>query len=159
MGKRRDSKGRILRTGESQKKNGRYVFQYTDFSGKVLVKDGATFNVGNGAATDAAKVATLEVQDGAFLNLGYIYRVGGDEFMVFMTDIRGEEDAVAISGRLNKMLTKQIVKSDGSITVTASIGIAICDPSIREYEDLFARADSALYKTKENGRNGKTVYR
>ncbi|MCQ2511246.1 MAG: integrase DNA-binding domain-containing protein, partial [Lachnospiraceae bacterium] len=34
MGKRRDSKGRILRTGESQKKNGRYVFQYTDFSGK-----------------------------------------------------------------------------------------------------------------------------
>ena len=44
---------------------------YTDFSGKVLVKDGATFNVGNGAATDAANVATLEVQDGASVNLGY----------------------------------------------------------------------------------------
>lgn len=34
MSKRRDNKGRILRSGESQKKNGRYVYQYTDFTGK-----------------------------------------------------------------------------------------------------------------------------
>lgn len=33
MSKRRDDKGRILRSGESQKENGRYVSQYTDFSG------------------------------------------------------------------------------------------------------------------------------
>lgn len=32
--KRRDSKGRILRTGESQRKDGRYVFKYTDAYGK-----------------------------------------------------------------------------------------------------------------------------
>lgn len=32
--KRRDSKGRILRTGESQRKDGRYAYKYTDSSGK-----------------------------------------------------------------------------------------------------------------------------
>ena len=32
--KRRDSKGRILRTGESQRKDGRYAFVYTDHLGK-----------------------------------------------------------------------------------------------------------------------------
>lgn len=32
--KRRDSKGRILRTGESQRKDGRYAFKYTDSTGK-----------------------------------------------------------------------------------------------------------------------------
>ena len=32
--KRRDKKGRILRTGESQRIDGRYVFKYKDFSGK-----------------------------------------------------------------------------------------------------------------------------
>lgn len=34
-GKRRDSKGRILRTGESQRKDGRYAYKYTDACGKT----------------------------------------------------------------------------------------------------------------------------
>ena len=32
--KRRDNRGRILRTGESQRKDGRYAFKYTDAYGK-----------------------------------------------------------------------------------------------------------------------------
>ena len=32
--KRRDSKGRVLRTGESQRSDGRYVFRYTDTNGR-----------------------------------------------------------------------------------------------------------------------------
>lgn len=32
--KRRDNKGRILRTGESQRKDGRYAYKYTDSTGK-----------------------------------------------------------------------------------------------------------------------------
>ena len=32
---RRDSKGRILRTGESQRKDGRYAYKYTDACGKT----------------------------------------------------------------------------------------------------------------------------
>ena len=34
MEKRKDSKGRILRTGESQRKDGQYMYRYTDISGK-----------------------------------------------------------------------------------------------------------------------------
>lgn len=33
--KRRDSKNRVLRTGESQKKDGRYMYKYTDNEGKI----------------------------------------------------------------------------------------------------------------------------
>lgn len=33
--KRRDSKNRILRSGESQRKDGRYAYKYTDTFGKV----------------------------------------------------------------------------------------------------------------------------
>ena len=32
--KRRDSKGRVLRNGEFQRKDGRYVFKYKDIDGK-----------------------------------------------------------------------------------------------------------------------------
>lgn len=35
---RKDSKGRVLRKGESQRKNdGRYIYQYTDSTGKRRV--------------------------------------------------------------------------------------------------------------------------
>ena len=35
--KRRDNKGRILKTGESQKKNGQYIYQYTNSFGERRV--------------------------------------------------------------------------------------------------------------------------
>ena len=34
--KRRDSKGRILHTGESQRTDGKYLYKYVDATGKVL---------------------------------------------------------------------------------------------------------------------------
>lgn len=33
--KRRDSKNRVLRTGESQRKDGRYLYKYVDADGKT----------------------------------------------------------------------------------------------------------------------------
>lgn len=85
-------------------------------------------------------------------------RMGGDEFLVFMTDIKGPEDALGISKKLNKALTRPIDKTEGKVTVTASIGISILDNNSLQYEDLFGMADKALYITKENGRNGTTLY-
>ena len=35
--KRKDKKGRVLRTGESQRKDGRYVYKYTDIYGKPQI--------------------------------------------------------------------------------------------------------------------------
>lgn len=34
--KRRDNKGRILRTGEQQRRNGQYMFAYTDSNGRKV---------------------------------------------------------------------------------------------------------------------------
>ena len=110
------------------------------------------------AAGDKLLEDVGKVLNDSFKGRDIVGRMGGDEFMVFMTDIKSADDALMISSRLNKMLTKKITKSDGEITVTASIGIAICDASITEYDELFNRADSALYNTKEHGRNGKTLY-
>lgn len=110
------------------------------------------------AAGDKLLEDVGKVLNDSFKGRDIVGRMGGDEFMVFMTDIKSADDAIMISGRLNKMLTKKIHKSDGEVTVTASIGIAICDSSMTDYEKIFEHADSALYITKQNGRNGKTVY-
>ena len=111
------------------------------------------------AAGDKLLEDVGKVLNDSFKGRDIVGRMGGDEFMIFMTDIKSENDAVSISTRLNKMLTKRIVKTQGEVTISASIGIAICDSKMTEFEALFKRADEALYKTKKNGRNGNTLYK
>ena len=111
------------------------------------------------AAGDKLLEDVGKVLNDSFKGRDIVGRMGGDEFMIFMTDIKSENDAILISSRLNKMLTKRIVKTQGEVTISASIGIAICDSDMTDYEALFKRADKALYTTKENGRNGNTLYK
>ncbi len=48
---------------------------------------------------------------------------------------------------------------DESITVTASIGIALFPKDGATYELLYKNADTALYASKENGKNRFTIFR
>ena len=77
--------------------------------------------------------------------------------MVLMRDIKGKEDAINIAKKLNQQLTRVIEDSQGKVTVTASIGITVCQGK-GDYETLYKQADDALYNTKKNGRNGRTLY-
>ena len=42
--------------------------------------------------------------------------------------------------------------------MSASIGIAVAPRDGSDFETLYKRADEALYRTKERGRNGLTLY-
>lgn len=79
-------------------------------------------------------------------------RVGGEEFALLMPDT-GAEGAVRLAERLRAAVAQSAVESKGpSIQVTVSVGVA----RLRSGEDLaglYARADSALYQAKQNGRN------
>lgn len=109
--------------------------------------------VGDSVIADAGKVL-----NDTFKGRDIVGRMGGDEFMVFMQDIKGFEDAVGIAQKLNKSLTKNIEDSSGHVKVTASIGIAMCDNSTNSFESLYEKADKALYITKSNGRDGMTLF-
>jgi two-component system cell cycle response regulator len=85
-----------------------------------------------------------------------VARMGGEEFAVIMpeTDLPA---ALNIAERLRKRIGEVPIESaEGvpSITVTASIGAAIMSPEASESPDeLFRRADAALYEAKNTGRN------
>lgn len=82
-----------------------------------------------------------------------ISRIGGDEFMVFMQRIPGVELAedrarqiiAAFQGLFRESLT------DGRLS--CSIGIAVCPRDAVTYQDLFERADRALYRAKSEGKD------
>ena len=86
-------------------------------------------------------------------------RIGGDEFVVFMKNVSDisyvEKKAREFLNQMKELKISEI----SSHQITCSIGIAYYPNHGKGYLDLYKHADMALYETKENGRNGYTIYR
>jgi diguanylate cyclase len=81
-------------------------------------------------------------------------RMGGDEFVVLLTDMLNAEDAVAVARRVLSAATATPVRLDGdTVTVRASIGVATSRPGDTPKE-LLRRADVAMYLAKQLGTHG-----
>lgn len=87
---------------------------------------------------------------------GFIARYGGEEFIVIIED-SNKEKCLEIVESIRKSIDKLNIKheySKISNRITLSIGIAAKNHSVKEtYIESIKRADEALYKAKENGRN------
>jgi len=85
-----------------------------------------------------------------------VARYGGEEFLVFLpeTDDAGAE---SFADRIRRAIETHPFASDSlpePLRLTASIGVAVYPAArIESVEDLFARADAALYRAKADGRN------
>lgn len=79
-------------------------------------------------------------------------RLGGDEFVVLIPNAPNIEAVHSIAKKLNRSLIKTCSKSNKSITISCSIGIAILKDDMT-FKKAYEIADSALYHVKKNGRN------
>ncbi len=80
-------------------------------------------------------------------------RYGGEEFVVFLADTTAE-NAKIFAERLRKEVAQAIIKhNDIDLSYTISLGVAEVSKSMKTYEAWIECADSALYHSKENGRN------
>jgi diguanylate cyclase (GGDEF)-like protein len=78
------------------------------------------------------------------------YRVGGEEFLVLLPDAN-VADAVAVAERLHDAVRAEACEG---WPVTVSVGVAATRPGSEfVYEELFSRADAALYEAKRLGRD------
>jgi diguanylate cyclase len=81
-----------------------------------------------------------------------IARFGGEEFALTITDV-DEASLRAIAERFRVLVERSRVTANGQdLQVTISIGGAIAEVGDTA-ETLFERADAALYRAKEGGRN------
>lgn len=84
-------------------------------------------------------------------------RFGGEEFLVLLPGV-GAARSVEIAEYLREAIsTIEIPNPAGAFGFTASFGVATYTSSDANLDGLFARADAALYQSKEDGRNRVTL--
>ncbi|WP_130861999.1 sensor domain-containing diguanylate cyclase [Bacilliculturomica massiliensis] len=106
---------------------------------------------------DQVIVSFTETVRGHFGAGDVLGRIGGDEFAV-LAEVRDRDEAVKKAGGLCRALDQDFVSGKMSWHMTASIGVALYPDDAEDFEQLYRRADEALYQTKKKGKNGFTVY-
>lgn len=104
------------------------------------------------AAGDAVLKGIGERLQGAVREYDTVGRIGGEEFLVVAPDVDDAELAV-LGERLRAAVAAVPVRDDHKeIPVTISIGLALWKLGTSS-DDVLRRADNALYRAKQNGRN------
>lgn len=104
--------------------------------------------VGDIVLKEVAKLMMGSTRKGDFIG-----RYGGEEFVVLLPNTP-LEGALSFCEKVRQKIEAMTIKTDkGDINVTISLGVAQLQPEDKASSDWLIRADEALYKAKESGRN------
>lgn len=103
---------------------------------------------------DRVLVAVAQGCRASLRDCDWLGRLGGEEFAVILSET-GESAALVVAERMRKAIGSQAVplEGGGTVSVTASMGVAVLEAGDAGVDDLLARADSALYRAKGDGRD------
>jgi diguanylate cyclase (GGDEF)-like protein/PAS domain S-box-containing protein len=87
-----------------------------------------------------------------------VSRLGGDEFIVLLPEISGEETAQFVAQRITESVSKAFSCAGHECNITISTGIAVFPEDARDLTALVKCGDTAMYYIKQNGRNGLIRY-
>ncbi len=83
-----------------------------------------------------------------------VARLGGDEFAIIQTGMAQPTSATKLAQRLVEQMTVPFEAAGHEVAVFTSIGIAVAPVDGTDAEQLLRSADLALYRAKDQGRNG-----
>ncbi|MBL1208614.1 EAL domain-containing protein, partial [Geminocystis sp. GBBB08] len=87
-----------------------------------------------------------------------VARISGDEFVVFLPDIKSEQESYDIATKIINSCKINIVLHGQNVFSSVSIGITLSSFGYRKGEEMIRDADLAMYQAKENGRNCYRVF-
>jgi len=99
---------------------------------------------------DATLVEVVRITENTIRIIDSLYRIGGEEFAVLLPGTTIDE-AIVLAERIRKAIDIQDIKHVGHVTV--SLGVSRFNDSVDDAEQFIKRADQAMYRSKETGRN------
>lgn len=120
---------------------------FIDLNEFKAVNDSYGHEAGDSILINAAQLirSTIRKTDSAC-------RFGGDEFLVILEDAVDSLSAIAVAQDIHDNLDKAIYElEEGSITISASVGVALCPDHSKDPKELVRLADAAMYQAKHHG--------
>lgn len=107
---------------------------------------------------DCLRVVASTIEAAALRENDIVARYGGEEFCVLLPNT-DEAGAAQVAELIRRRVSEiDFVANDQPVTITVSLGLTTCIPErVHEVEQFIAAADTALYRSKHNGRNQVTT--
>jgi len=121
---------------------------FLDLDGFKHINDSLGHAIGDKLLQSVAKrlLASVRTSD-------TVSRIGGDEFVVLLSEVAHAGDAGVKAGKILAALNAPLEIDQHNLRVTASIGVTTYPEDGQETAMLIKNADLAMYQAKENGRN------
>jgi len=104
------------------------------------------------AAGDHVLVALTQRITDCVRRQDLVARMGGDEFLVVLSDVHSIEEALSIADKIRIAAAEPIVLAEQELQTTLSIGVALASRD-EHLDRLLKRADIAMYTAKRSGRD------
>lgn len=137
----------------SKKLNHSFAVLFIDLDRFKLVNDSL-----NHAAGDELLTAISERLQALLKPLHTLARMGGDEFVILLNNLRNRNEITEITHRILTAIRHPITINHREITPSASIGIALYPKDGEKADTLLRNADTAMYYAKKAGGNRSIYY-
>jgi diguanylate cyclase (GGDEF)-like protein len=87
---------------------------------------------------------------------GMTGRLGGDEFLIVVTGLADESEAVAFAEGVGALVREPVTLAEMTVIPSASVGVALSRPG-EDARSLIKRADAAMYLAKARGRQQRGI--
>lgn len=135
-------------------------------SGMLMMVDLDSFKLVNDlyghAMGDRVLIRFAEILKSVIRSTDVAGRVGGDEFLVFCRDIRGEAMVAEKTRQMNALIlssAREYMGEEMNIPLGVSVGAVQVPDEGRNFEELLRKADDALYHVKLSGKRNYFVFR
>ena len=127
----------------------RFALLYLDLDRFKVIND----TLGHQAGDELLRETSHRLR-GAIRSQDIAARIGGDEFVVLLSDVKDPANAVMVIKKIIESFKEPVTIGGQAVNVSLSIGVALCPDHAGDPDTLLRIADEAMYQAKAAGRNG-----
>lgn len=131
--------------------NQRFAVLFIDLDRFKMINDTLGHHAGDIFLVEIANRLRSCVRDNDILA-----RLGGDEFVILLDSLKSD-DVEEVANRIISSIEKPYIIENNTLYSNASIGIALCNRSYNNSDEVLRDADAAMYQAKSLGR-GRYVF-
>ena len=138
---------------QSHRSNNLFALLFLDLDNFKHIND----SFGHAVGDEVLKEIAVRLRS-SLREVDTIARLGGDEFTLLVSGFENIVEINEVASKLFEILQKPIFIDERELYVTSSIGISVYPNDGANAESLIQSADTAMYRAKEEGRNGFQFY-